>query len=250
MRGIQLIQAPTTLLSMADSSIGGKVGVNHKRGKNLIGAFHQPQAVVIRREWLSTISRRDIISGMGEIIKTAFISSEDFLRKACDLIPGRISADHEALPGLIQTSLLVKGEVVRLDTHEKGIRAVLNFGHTFAHAIEKVEGYGKFRHGEAVLAGIVGALYLSNHAGYLSGNRLGLYLHNIGPFINTLKPLRNPAHDYLLAMSVDKKVRDRQSVFVLLKEAGKPIVRTMSSDKMILGAINQMKDFVNSRSNS
>jgi 3-dehydroquinate synthase len=247
MRGIRLIQAPTTLLAMVDSSVGGKVGINHRQGKNLIGAFYQPQAVVIDPRWLTTLSQRDLISGMGEIIKTAFISSPGFLQQIHEITPDSILSDTTRIQKLVQLSLQVKGEAVRLDVHDQGVRAILNFGHTFAHAIEKVDGYGQYRHGEAVLAGMAGALFLSRRSGYLAQSALNEYLATLAPFVATIKPLNGSARDYLLAMSVDKKVRNRCKVFVLLQAAGKPVVRKVASDSMILGAIDQMLEFINSR---
>jgi 3-dehydroquinate synthase len=247
MRGIRLIQAPTTLLAMVDSSVGGKVGINHRQGKNLIGAFHQPQAVVIEPEWLITLSQQDLISGMGEIIKTAFISSPAFLRQMCNISPDKILSDMTQIRKLIQMSLIVKGAVVWMDARDRGIRAILNFGHTFAHAIERVDGYGRYRHGEAVLAGMAGALFLSRRSGYLAQSALNECLATLAPFVAAFKPLKSSARDYLLAMSVDKKVRNRRKVFILLQAAGKPVVRTVASDSMILGAIDQMMEFINSR---
>ena len=247
MRGIRLIQTPTTLLAMVDSSVGGKVGINHRQGKNLIGAFHQPQAVVIDTRWLTTLPQQDLISGMGEIIKTAFISSPGVLRQVSTISPDTMITDMIQIRKLIQISLMVKGEIVGMDVYDQGIRAVLNFGHTFAHAIEKVDGYGRYRHGEAVLAGMAGALYLSRRSEYLAQNVLDEYLAILAPFVAGLKPLSGSGRDYLSAMSVDKKIRNRRNVFILLEAAGKPLVRAVASDRMILGAIDQMMEFINSR---
>lgn len=247
MRGVRLIQAPTTVLAMVDSSVGGKVGVNHARGKNLIGTFYQPEAVIINYDWLNTLQFRDLISGMGEIIKTAFISSAEFLRLAVAITPARLSALDPALPGFIKAAIHVKAEIVRLDVQDRGLRTILNFGHTFAHAIEKAEGYGRFRHGEAVLAGMISALFLSNSAGFLSDRNLDLYLAYLRPFIDTLCPLDRPTKDYITPMFVDKKSEGGRPVFILLKEAGKPLIQAIDSDKVIIKAIEQMKSFVNHR---
>ncbi|MBQ7454085.1 MAG: 3-dehydroquinate synthase [Selenomonadaceae bacterium] len=165
MRGVPLIQIPTTLLSQVDSSVGGKTAVNHTLGKNLIGAFHQPCAVFIDLNCLTTLPEREIKSGLGEVVKYGVISDEKFfayLERNADKI---LQRDLETLTHVVKRSCELKAEVVSEDEHEAGLRRILNFGHTMAHAIEEETHYEKFRHGEAVAIGMVGAARISRELG-------------------------------------------------------------------------------------
>lgn len=165
MRGIRFLQAPTTLLAQVDASVGGKTGVNHVRGKNLIGAFHQPAMVIIDTDTLNTLAGREFNAGMAEVVKYGAINDPGFfswLEEHADRINRREPA---ALNDLIEQSVRNKADIVRQDEREAGIRALLNFGHSFGHALEAVTGYEKFLHGEAVAIGMVTAARLSENRG-------------------------------------------------------------------------------------
>lgn len=249
-RGVGLIQAPTTLLSMVDSSIGGKVGVNHGRGKNLIGAFYQPRAVAVNPLWLATLGRREIVGGLAEIIKTGFISSRTFLRRTLVVDPLAAPPDVPVLFELVRQAMKFKVAVVKKDTHDNGRRMMLNFGHTFGHAIEQAEGHNRYRHGEAVLAGMAGAVYLSHAGGRMRKVVRDKALGYLEPYMRFAAPLKKPAEDYFHPMSVDKKSNNGNLTFVLLDDVGRPRVATVLSRAKILDAIERMKDFVNSRGRS
>lgn len=244
-RGIKLIQAPTSILAMVDSSIGGKVGINHKFGKNQVGAFYQPQAIIARSEWLGTLSKKEVLDGLGEIVKVGFLTSLRNLKKACRIDVDSPPLSDSRLIDLIRMSMKFKAEVVARDVHDHGLRAILNLGHTFAHAIEKVEGYHRYRHGAAVLAGLSGSLYLSHSCGHLTRQARDEGLRLIGPLTANLKKLNFKASDYLSPMAVDKKNKNGTHVFVLLNDIGKPIVTEVKSKRRILGAIDSMIEFVN-----
>jgi 3-dehydroquinate synthase len=247
MRGVGLIQAPTTLLSMVDSSIGGKVGINHARGKNLIGAFYQPRAVVVDPVWLTTLGRREMVEGLAEIIKVGFLSSAKFLHEAVDTEPVFSAGQKKRVNYLIQEAMKFKADVVGQDANDRDVRAILNFGHTFAHAIEKAEGFRKYRHGEAVLAGMVGAFYLSYASGHLTKSRMKKYQSYLNQFVKDLAPLKRKASDYLSPMYVDKKGSNGRLQFVLLEKIGCAVLRTVRSEKKVLEAIEFMKEFVNNK---
>ncbi len=244
-RGMRLIQAPTTLLAMVDSSIGGKVGINHVEGKNLIGAFHQPQAVLINKKWLATLGHRELIEGLGEILKVGFISSQKYLKKISELEKKETLLNSRTLFEIALEAMRFKAKVVAQDTHDNDLRMILNFGHTFGHAIEKVEGFKKFRHGEAVLAGMAGALYLSHTCNKLPKSELDKGIGILSHFRQFLRPLKGRAKDYVLPMAVDKKNSGGNNVFVLLDKIGKPAIKVVNANKKILDATSYMIDFVN-----
>ncbi len=246
-RGVGLIHIPTTLLAMVDAAIGGKVAVDHAQGKNLIGAFYQPLAVAIRPEWLTTLGGREVTEGLAEMIKAGFLSSYAMLELALDC--GNINpiSGHRRFGPAIRHAIRFKAEVVAEDTFDVGRRRILNFGHTFAHAIEQVEGYRRYRHGEAVMAGMAGALYLSYAAGHISKRSMIQLTEYLKPFMNRLPRLDKSANDYLIPMSVDKKRKQRRAVFVLLKRIGRPVFSVLDSRAVIIESIEYMQDFVNSR---
>ena len=168
LRGIKFVQMPTTLLAMVDSSVGGKTGINIPQGKNLVGAFYQPEAVYISTELLKTLPAREFSAGMAEVIKYGLLGDAPLFEKLETL--GRLNADHPELPGVIEACCQNKADVVAADekeTAKEGGRALLNLGHTFAHAIEKVAGYGVYLHGEAVAIGMVLAARLSEKLGHI-----------------------------------------------------------------------------------
>jgi 3-dehydroquinate synthase len=220
MRGIEFIQVPTTLLSQVDSSVGGKTGVNHPAGKNLIGAFHQPRCVLIDTDTLATLPDRELSAGLAEVIKYGAIVDEGFLGWLEQNIDALRARDAEALAFAIARSCEIKAEVVAGDEREAGRRAILNFGHTFGHAIERCQGYGDWLHGEAVAAGMIMAARLS-----------GLPADDVARLRDLLAraglPVDPPAIDkaqMLSAMGHDKKVSGKRLRFILLNGFGEAYV--------------------------
>jgi 3-dehydroquinate synthase len=222
LRGLPLVQVPTTLIAQVDSAIGGKTGINHARGKNLIGAFYQPMLVYADPALLLTLPEREWTSGLAEVIKHALIGDADlfaFLETHWELIRHRAP---ELLPQLIAQATTVKVRVVMQDEREAGLRAILNFGHTFGHAIERVAGYGRLTHGEAVALGMLAALWLSHQ------RHPELPLERLCNLILKLPIAESPdllEFSLLLdAMQVDKKMIAGRLRFVLLRELGKAYV--------------------------
>lgn len=220
MRGVAFIQVPTTLLAQVDSSVGGKTGVNHPQGKNLVGAFHQPQAVLIDTDTLSTLPARELHAGLAEVIKHGAIADLEFFAWLEGNMPALLSLDHDAIAHAVQRSCEIKAEVVAEDEREAGRRAILNFGHTFGHAIEHLRGYGEWLHGEAVAAGMVMAARLSGLE-EADLERLSKLIEAAG------LPSSPPSADsqaMLDAMGMDKKVVKKSLRFVLLDRLGHAVV--------------------------
>lgn len=160
-RGVKFIQIPTTLLSQVDSSVGGKTGINHPLGKNMIGAFHQPEVVIIDSDTLVTLDERQFSAGLAEVIKYALLGDIEFLDWLEDAMPAILARDESAITAIIERSCRAKAQIVAQDEKEQGVRALLNLGHTFGHAIENARGYGEWLHGEAVGLGMLMAADLS-----------------------------------------------------------------------------------------
>jgi len=221
-RGVRMVQVPTTLLAQVDSSVGGKTAVNHPRAKNMIGAFHQPSAVLADIDTLDTLPDRELRAGFAEVVKYGLIRDADFfarLERDHERILGR---DAEALADAVCRSCQSKARIVAEDERESGVRALLNLGHTFGHAIEAGVGYGEWLHGEAVAAGICLAADLSVRIGWLAdadADRVRRLLGAAG------LPVRAPASmapaRMLELMAADKKVRARRLRLVLLREIGR-----------------------------
>ena len=167
MRGVPFVQLPTSLLAQVDSSVGGKVAVNHELGKNLIGAFYQPQAVFMELNYMKTLPQREIYTGLGEIIKYGIIYDEAFFHFLEENKEKVLALEPEALVHIIACSCEIKAAVVSQDEKEAGLRRILNFGHTIAHAIEKETGYVRYNHGEAVATGMIGAAHISRQLGLI-----------------------------------------------------------------------------------
>jgi 3-dehydroquinate synthase len=216
MRGVGFIQVPTTLLAQVDSSVGGKTGVNHEGGKNLIGAFHQPRAVLIDTDTLDTLPERELKAGLAEVIKYGAICDADFFAWLETAMPALLQRDADALATAIRRSCELKAEVVAEDEREAGRRAILNFGHTFGHAIERCQGYGDWLHGEAVAAGMVMAAELSG----IDARDIGRLRDLIAAAGLPVEPPRIVAAEWMAAMGMDKKVQDRKLRFVLLDAIG------------------------------
>ncbi|GJJ26229.1 3-dehydroquinate synthase [Bacillus velezensis] len=230
MRGIDFIQMPTTLLAH-DSAVGGKVAVNHKLGKNLIGAFYQPKAVIYDTELLKTLPEQELRSGMAEVIKHAFIADHAFLEKLLtfDTLQGLTSAD---LNEMIYKGISIKSAVVREDEKEEGIRAFLNFGHTLGHAVEAEYGYGRITHGDAVALGMQFALYVSEQVAGCKMNRKELTQWLIG--LGYPGSIRQDIETPVLSarMMNDKKTRGGMTQFIVLKELGEARDCMLSKDEL------------------
>jgi len=223
LRGIPFVQAPTSLLAQVDSSVGGKVGVNLKAGKNLVGAFHQPRFVLCDLAALATLSAREFRAGLAEVIKYGIIyDSGLFAQLECDL-PMLLKRDPDVLASVVARCCEIKAEVVRQDETETGLRAILNFGHTIGHAIETISGYGKFLHGEAISIGQVAAAKLSVKASGLSPDEAArierLFMRAGLPTAIKLSAPRQPA--LIEAMRLDKKVSGGEIKFVLARRIGR-----------------------------
>lgn len=220
-RGVNFIQVPTTLLSQVDSSVGGKTAVNHPLGKNMIGAFHQPQCVIADTETLNTLPDRELSAGMAEVIKYGLICDSEFYSWLGDNMEALMKRDASLLSYAIERSCQDKADVVAQDETESGIRAILNLGHTFGHAIEAHQGYGKWLHGEAVATGMLMAVDLGVRMGDLIPEDASALRHML---ISAELPLVGPddmsVEDYTSRMQVDKKVLDGRIRLVLLKRIG------------------------------
>jgi len=245
MRGVPFVQMPTTLLAQVDSSVGGKTGINHPLGKNMIGAFHQPIAVLADIDTLSTLPDRELKAGIAEIIKHGAIRDADYFQWLEANIERLLARDAEALIHAIKRSVEIKAEVVALDERESGLRAVLNFGHTFGHAIEAGLGFGTWLHGEAVGAGMVMAADLSRRLGLIDAaarERVRELIARAG------LPAAGPAlgfERYLDLMSVDKKNESGRLRFVLLRAIGDAFVHDRVDRDALRATVDACTNSVN-----
>ena len=224
-RGVRYIQVPTTLLAQVDSAVGGKTAVNHKLGKNMIGAFHQPAAVLSDTDVLASLPARELRAGIAEIIKYGLINDARFFGWLEDNIDGLVQRDAACLAHAIEVSCRNKARIVALDERESGLRAILNLGHTFGHAIETALGYKTWLHGEAVAAGMSMAAHLSVKTTGLAqadARRVNALLEKAGLPVNLPDTIRRDQLRELMA--VDKKTRHGRLHLVLLQEIGKAVV--------------------------
>ncbi|KNC12730.1 3-dehydroquinate synthase [Pantoea sp. BIGb0393] len=238
-RGVRFIQVPTTLLSQVDSSVGGKTAVNHPLGKNMIGAFYQPASVVVDTHCLATLPPRELASGLAEVIKYGIILDGEFFLWLEQNLDALLALDEKAMAYCIRRCCELKAEVVAADERETGVRALLNLGHTFGHAIEAHMGYGNWLHGEAVSAGMVMAARTAERLGQFTSAetdriialllRAGLPVHG---------PASMAAEDYLPHMMRDKKVLAGELRLVLPLAIGRSEVRAGVAHDMVLAAIN------------
>ena len=220
MRGISFIQIPTTLLAQVDSSVGGKTGVNMPQGKNMVGSFYQPRAVIIDTDTLSTLPKRELVSGMGEIVKYGVIWDYEFLNLIEENLEDIMNLEEEIMKKIIKKCCEIKAEVVSKDERELGVRKILNFGHTIAHAIESLTDYKRYTHGEAVSIGMYYEALMAKDFGYIDEEyfskieslikRLGVCL-DLSEF--SIESLRE-------AMMKDKKNKDGKISFILPKGRG------------------------------
>lgn len=244
MRGINLYQVPTTLLSKVDSSVGGKTGVNYKSKKNLIGSFYQPEGVYISPDFLTSLTDREIISGAGEIFKYSFladINNYNLIKKSLNKIFNNDLSDIEKT---IFACVKIKAGIVEKDeTESSGLRKILNLGHTFAHAFESVSGF-RLKHGEAVFGGIYCALFLSESIGYLDSKLLDKFISDFN-FIRINKILKTIDEEMIYdKMHSDKKNIGNKIRLVLLQDIGSIVVDVHSEKKVIIGSIRRMKDLI------
>jgi len=238
MRGINYIQIPTTLLSMVDSSVGGKTGINLSEGKNLIGSFYQPKLVLIDPNFIKTLNKEEIISGLGEVIKYGILSNFDFLHYInsilCDIIKNR---DLFLLEKIIIECLKIKIDIVEKDEKEQNLRQILNFGHSIGHAIENQLGYKNIKHGVSVCYGIVSALILSKQKFNLSQLEYDLILNCIKK-LDLLILQEINIYSILKSLKKDKKNNNNYN-FVLLKKIGAPVINNELKEAQIIESIKK-----------
>jgi 3-dehydroquinate synthase len=244
LRGIDFIQIPTTLLSQVDSSVGGKTGINNKFGKNLIGSFYQPKLVLIDIDTLKTLPKREFLAGYAEVVKYGLINDKAFFNWLDDNLDDILSMQPAALKKIITTSCKSKAEIVAQDEKESGVRALLNLGHTFAHALEHQAGYdGSLVHGEAVSIGMVMAFCLSNRLGFCSDKDIDVVKHHLVRsglpiYPSEIKKIWDV--DLLLeAMKQDKKVSDGMLVFILVKSIGDAFIQKNVAANVVRDTILQ-----------
>ncbi len=242
-RGINLIQIPTTLLSQVDSAVGGKVGINHPRGKNLVGAIYQPKAVIIDPTVLQTLAYRERVSGFAEIVKYGLIRDRilyEFLIKEHKAILNL--DDKEAVLSAITRAVEIKAAIISEDEMESNTRMILNFGHSIGHAIENTAGYGVFTHGEAVLVGMVGAVRISHEMGLIDRQLFQDLVDDL-KLLPVQPTLQNLDTDSILnAMHHDKKVKDGKLRFILLKNIGETQIRDDVPESLIGETIQWLKE--------
>tara|TARA_B100001778_G_scaffold109050_1_gene89218 strand:- start:4 stop:1074 length:1071 start_codon:yes stop_codon:yes gene_type:complete len=241
-RGIDFIQIPTTLLSMVDSSVGGKTGINHPLGKNMIGSFHQPIAVIIDTDVLKTLSKRQFNAGMAEVIKYGIIKDKKFFDWISNNTKKIKSLDSDSLVKIIDKSCQIKAKIVALDEREKNVRALLNLGHTFGHAIENYFGYGKWLHGEAIACGflIASSVAIQNKTLNVSEyNKIKLLLKAFK--LPTELPKGTDVEKLYKIMLLDKKVKNNEMVYVLPKKIGAAYITNKIQKRVV---IKSLKDHV------
>lgn len=241
MRGIKLVHIPTTLLSMVDSSIGGKTAINFEKVKNLIGTFHQPKYVITDPFFLATLPKREIISGLGEILKYGFLINKDFYTLLKKRIPEILSNDLDNIEEVILQCTRYKASVVQLDEKDFGVRKILNLGHTFAHSIESELNY-KLSHGECVIFGLKCMLCLSNRGGLLNQKKFAEY----SEFLSSIKSNKRISiideKNLVDRMIYDKKNIGRHPGFVLMKSIGEIVIDFKAEKKEIMRSIKSAKE--------
>ncbi|MDO8445231.1 MAG: 3-dehydroquinate synthase [Deltaproteobacteria bacterium] len=235
LRGVPFIQVPTTLLAQVDSSVGGKTGVNHRKGKNLIGAFYQPKFVYIDIDTLKSLDKREIKAGLAEVIKYGVIRDPKlfkYLEDNVDILTQdlKLKTQNTALLHIVKRSCAIKAAVVEADERESGLRAILNFGHTFGHAVEAVTKYKEYKHGEAVAIGMVYASKLSHRTGLCSKSVVERVRNLIKKAGLPTEAPNFPRKSFLKAMEIDKKVVGGELRFVLVEGIGKVRLEKVKAD--------------------
>ena len=243
-RGVYFVQVPTTLLSQVDSSVGGKTGINHPLGKNMIGAFQQPQVVLADMSQLKTLPPRELSAGLAEVIKYALLGDIEFLAWLEEHIDGLVAGNENLLAEAVYKSCAHKARIVANDEKEQGERALLNLGHTFGHAIESYLGYGEWLHGEAVATGMVMAADLSHRMGWISEADLERTKNIISRAQLPIICPKIPLDDFLGFMSHDKKVLNGQLRLVLMKQLGQAVITKEFDVELMKHAILANQDIV------
>ena len=238
-RGIDYIQIPTSLLAMVDSSIGGKTGINIEEGKNLIGAFHQPKAVIIDPRLIKTLPGIEIKAGLGEILKYGIIKEPKIIQIFSNFINSNLDLNSDDLDKLIFLSAKIKAEIVSQDSNENDLRRILNFGHTVGHIIESFTNYNYLSHGEAVAYGMVVALNLSQKYYNLDKSELNNVLNLLNQISETSLP-EIPKDEFLKLLFRDKKVKDQKVNFVLVEKLGHPILKNDIDSEIIFEFYNNL----------
>ncbi|MDO8433565.1 MAG: 3-dehydroquinate synthase [Candidatus Binatus sp.] len=234
LRGVPLVQVPTTVVAQVDSSLGGKTGINHRHAKNLIGAFYQPRLIVADVATLATLPERELLEGLAEVIKYGAIMDAPMIADLERTLDSILARDANVLEDMVARSLAHKAAVVSADEHEGGLRKTLNFGHTIGHAIEASAGYGKYLHGEAVAIGMVAAARLSSrYAGFSAdeASRLERLIARAG--LPTELPAGWQTDDFMRALKLDKKRVEGAVEFVLLDRLGHSLTRRLTIDEML-----------------
>ncbi|MFT4143271.1 MAG: 3-dehydroquinate synthase [Mobilitalea sp.] len=239
LRGIQFIQVPTSLLSMVDSSIGGKTGVDYKAYKNMVGAFHQPKLVYMNLSSLNTLSEAEYFSGMGEIIKHGLIKNSGYYAWIKANFEGISKKNIDVLQDMIYQSCEIKRQVVENDPKEKGERALLNFGHTIGHSVEKLMNF-KLLHGECVCLGMAAAAYLSYKRTYLTQAEYQDILECISLFLQPIKVEGLDAEQVYEVTKLDKKMDSTKIRFILLQGIGNSVIDTSVTKEEMLEAIGEI----------
>lgn len=239
LRGIDFVQVPTSLLAQVDSSIGGKTGVDFMQYKNMVGAFYMPKLVYMNLSVLKTLPQRQISSGMGEIIKHGLIKDSGYFSYIMEKSDSIKAMDMEALEELVYGSCEIKRKVVENDPKEQGERALLNFGHTLGHAIEKLSGFSMY-HGECVAVGMAGAGYISQKLGYITKEQLAMIEATIQSYGLPVRisGFSHTPEEILAATKLDKKMESGKVKFIVLKEIGNAVITKELTDEEILSGIS------------
>jgi 3-dehydroquinate synthase len=240
LRGVQLVQIPTTLLAAVDSSVGGKTGINFFNRKNIVGTFYQPDFVLTDSGFLNTLPENEVISGTGEIVKYAFLSDKDFYNDVNDSYNSIISLNNKTLNRVIPVCIKIKADIVSEDEQESGLRKILNLGHTFAHAYESYFDFG-IKHGNAVAAGIISSLYLSFKKGIINKTSLNYFL-NLPSKIYYKQPQNLNENEIVNRMLSDKKNKDGRIKFILIKDIGEILIDVEADREEIIYSI--LKTFI------
>ena len=242
MRGIPFVQVPTTLLAMVDSSVGGKTGINFNNTKNIVGAFYQPDFIYADISFLNTLPKKEFICGLGEIVKYAFLTDNNFFNFLLRNFEKVIDNDNKVLNRLIRNSVMYKGSVVSEDEKESGLRKVLNLGHTFAHALEAEQDH-KIKHGEAVIFGLTCALFTSKEIGILAPNKFEKYFNLIHKFKDLISINNFDKRKLYNIMLRDKKNLQGKVKFVLLSGIGNILLNVEVDKKVVYSSLEASREY-------
>ena len=237
LRGVPFVQIPTTLLAQVDSSVGGKTAVNHSLGKNLIGAFYQPQLVLIDVNTLNSLDSREVSAGLAEVVKYGIIKDHDFFCWLEANIESIEARETSSLISAVKRSCQIKADIVEVDEKEGSIRAYLNYGHTFGHAVETLAGYGQWKHGEAVSIGMVVAAKISQSLDMCSAEDVARIVGILKRLNLPVEPPKFPLNDYVSAMQRDKKVKQGTLTLILNQQIGNVLLKMVPDISAIFTSI-------------